>query len=311
MGIYDRQYYRDSEEGFSIESLTRGKSVVFMLVALNVGVFIADVVAGKAHPFSNGLASDFLTITGGDLFRPWFWFRFLTYGFAHGSPTHLFWNMFGLYMFGSTVESFMGSAKFLWFYITAVVLGSVCWMAGAYLFDRQDVAFFENAGLLGASGGVAAVIIFFCLKFPHQMISPLFLPFIKYPAWLMGILFVLGDLVGFFQSQPSRVAFIVHLAGAAYAYAFSQTGWSFGNLAPANVRFTGFAGLSKLFKSKPNLKVHRPSSSGGSGDRKHERLAEKADAILQKLHEQGETSLTARERKILEEYSQSIKQKNG
>ena len=307
MGIYDRQYYRDSEEGFSIESLTRGKSVVFTLIALNVAVFVADVVAGKNQPFSNGLASDFLSISGSDLFQPWFWFRFLTYGFAHGSPQHLFWNMFGLYMFGSTVESFMGSTKFFWFYVTAVVLGSVCWISGAYLFNQQN---FQNVGLLGASGGVAGVIIFFCLKFPNQMISPMFLPFIRYPAWLMGILFVLGDLVGFFQSQPSRVAFIVHLAGAAYAYAFTQTGWSFGNIAPANVRFTGLAGLSKLFKSKPKLKVHRPSS-GGSGDGQHERLAERAVDILKKLHEQGEASLSPRERKILEEYSKSIKQKNG
>ena len=166
MGIYDRQYYRDSEEGFSIESLTRGKSVVFTLIALNVAVFVADVVAGKNQSFSNGLASDFLSISGSDLFQPWFWFRFLTYGFAHGSPQHLFWNMFGLYMFGSTVESFMGSTKFFWFYVTAVVLGSVCWISGAYLFNQQN---FQNVGLLGASGGVAGVIIFFCLKFPNQI----------------------------------------------------------------------------------------------------------------------------------------------
>lgn len=308
MGIYDRQYYRESEGGFSIESLTRGKSIAFILIALNVGVFIADIIAGKNHLFSNGLASDFLSVSGNDLFKPWLWFRFLTYGFAHGSPSHLFWNMFGLYMFGSTVESFMGSKRFLWFYLTALVVGSVCWISGAFLFDPPDV--FQKSSLLGASGGVAAVIIFFCLKFPNQMISPLFLPFIRYPAWLMGVLFVLGDLVGFFQSQPSRVAFIVHLAGAAYAYAFSVTGWSFGNLAPANVRFGGFAGLSRLFKSKPNLRVHRPSVEG-SGDRQHQRLAERADGILKKLHEQGEASLTPRERKILEEYSQSIKQKNG
>lgn len=302
MGIYDRQYYRESDEGFSLESLTSGKSIVFVLIAINVIVFLADLVLGQTQMFSNGRASDFLTVDATNIVQPWYWFRFLTYAFAHGSPPHLFWNMFVLWMFGKTVESYVGTTKFLWFYITAVVLGSLCWAGGAYLFDRPD------AGLLGASGGVAAVVIFFCLKFPHQKISPLFLPMVKYPAWVMGLIMVLGDLVGFLQYQQSRVAFIVHLVGAGYAYAFAQTGWSFGNIFPSNVRFTGF---SNLFKSKPNLKVHRPSVERSTSDPQHDRLAAKADSILQKLHEQGDASLTPRERKILEEYSESIKQKNG
>jgi hypothetical protein len=127
-----------------------------------------------------------------------------------------------------------------------------------------------------------------------------FLPFVAFPAWVIGVFYVGGDLIGFLGNKDSNVAFLVHLAGAAYAYLFFRTGFVIGGSLPE------FGNpLKGLFKTKPNLKVHRPQP-----ERKQDRLAEKADAILQKLHEQGESSLTARERKILEDYSRSIKQKN-
>ena len=47
----------------------------------------------------------------------WFW-QVFTHMFMHANLSHLFFNMFALWMFGSAVESMLGSRKFLFFYVT-------------------------------------------------------------------------------------------------------------------------------------------------------------------------------------------------
>lgn len=299
MGIYDRQYYRNDSQGFSLEALTRGQSIVNILIAINVAVFLLDAILGPA-PSGVGRVSEFLKISSSDFNQPWYWFRFLTYGFAHAGTRHLLGNMIGLYFFGRAAEMVYGSRTFLWMYLTALLAGSVVWMAGVQYSG-------EGQAVLGASGGVAAVVILFCINFPHQKVYLLFLPFIGIPAWLLGVLFVGADLLGQFGGRSSQVAFIVHLVGAAYAWIFYKTGWEISRLWGGSVGTGAGTPLLNIFKRKPKLRVHRgPSDDVGQ----HDELAARADAILKKLHQQGEASLTKAERQILEDYSRSIKQKN-
>jgi len=46
-------------------------------------------------------------------FRPW---QFITYMFMHADFSHLFFNMFALWMFGYLIENFWGAKRFLTFY---------------------------------------------------------------------------------------------------------------------------------------------------------------------------------------------------
>src|SRR5262245_55210026 len=39
-------------------------------------------------------------------FAPW---QLVTYGFLHGGMSHIFFNMFAIYMFGSALEQFFGT----------------------------------------------------------------------------------------------------------------------------------------------------------------------------------------------------------
>ena len=59
-------------------------------------------------PPGNGLVS----------FYPW---QLLTYGFLHGSLTHIAFNMFGLWMFGRDLELLWGPRRFLTYYLVCVV----------------------------------------------------------------------------------------------------------------------------------------------------------------------------------------------
>ena len=59
-------------------------------------------------------------------------------------------------------------------------------------------------------------------------------------------------------------------------------------------------GMSNLFSNRAKLKIHDP-------DAKDEKLKSQADAILEKIHREGESSLTRKERKILDRYSAKIR----
>ncbi|MDD3153004.1 MAG: rhomboid family intramembrane serine protease, partial [Bacteroidales bacterium] len=54
-----------------------------------------------------------LRYPGASQFR---FYQFITYMFAHGSFSHLFFNMFALWMFGNIIENVMGSKRFLLYY---------------------------------------------------------------------------------------------------------------------------------------------------------------------------------------------------
>jgi len=300
MGIYDRNYYKDDQAGgsfFSMNSGLNGRSMVIVLIAINVVVFVLDAFSPRANASDIGSLSSFLALNESDALQPWYWFRLLTAGFAHANASHIFGNMLVLFFFGRPIESLYGAKRFLWMYLTAALAGNLIWLIVELVAGQPG-----NSSVLGASGATTAVFLLFCMHFPHQKIFLILFPFFGIPAWIMGILFVGSDIIGQLGLKTSNVAFLVHLVGAAYAYLFFKTRWSLGEMLPAGLT-SGAVGFSNPLKSKPKLKVHDPD---GPPD---DKLAEQADKILQKLHEQGESSLTGRERRILEQYSRSIKQR--
>jgi hypothetical protein len=130
----------------------------------------------------------------------------------------------------------------------------------------------------------------------------LFMMFIPMPAWVLGVLLVVMNLMGTLGggggAEGHRVAFDVHLVGAAYGLLFFRTRWDFGTLWPSD-----WSSWLSQRRRRPRLKVHDPSEGSGA-------LEKQADAVLEKLHQHGEASLTARERRILEDYSRRMKQKH-
>ena len=140
-----------------------------------------------------------------------------------------------------------------------------------------------------------------------QCVAPAFIVFISYrdipmPAWVLGVLLVvmnlMGTLGGAGDAESHRVAFDVHLVGAAYGLFFFRTRWDFGTLWPSD-----WSSWLSQRRRRPRLKVHDPSEGSSA-------LEKQADAVLEKLHQHGEASLTARERRILEDYSRRMKQKH-
>src|SRR5512139_4331207 len=93
------------------------------LLLANVAIFILQMVTGDLligpfalWPFGSAQFS------GVPEFELW---QLVTYAFLHGSLTHLFFNMFALYMFGGEVEQLLGSRRFLTYYMVCVIGAAV------------------------------------------------------------------------------------------------------------------------------------------------------------------------------------------
>ena len=281
MGLYDREYYRGDEPGSPFGGSER--MLVTNLVLVNLAIFVADLFSPTTGPESHWL-SDWMACHSDSLWRPWMWWQFLTYGFAH-SPAdikHIGWNMFALWMFGRDVEQVYGRKEFLRIYLVAIVFCGVVW---AVVETLQSGG--QPAAMIGASGGMTAVLILFALNFPQRQILLFFV--IPAPAWVLAVLIVVGDLLGATgYSGGGGVAFTAHLAGAAFAVLYFRGRWNLGRLAPGGLSWPRLG-------SRPKLRVHRPSEDGG--------LDEKVDRILDKINREGEASLTKQERRVLEDAS--------
>jgi membrane associated rhomboid family serine protease len=281
MGIYDRDYSRDSEPGFQ---LSAPKSATMQLLLITVGVYVLQMLSENVTPLLE-LKSDWWR-------RPWEAYTLLTYGFAHslGGPKqpgvlHIIGNMFVLWMFGSEVERHYGKTKFVAFYLTAVVVSGLFWSL------CEDVAGTRGT-VIGASGATTALVILFALNYPNLDI--LFMFAIPMKMWVFGAIIVAGDAWGAMK-QEGDVAFTVHLGGAAYAWLFYKTNWS-----PALWLFDS---AKSIARNQPKLRVHAPE------DEEEDSLSQQVDRILEKIQRKGQDSLTWKERRTLEKASKQYQEK--
>ncbi len=292
MGIYDRPYYQDDQpQGLTLRA---PQSVVISLIVINVVVWLANGLLTPGQGGQMGAISDALAAHSHTLQKPWLWWQFLTYGFVHSDGVqHILFNMLGLFFLGRAVEQHLGRWEFLRFYLAALVCGSIAWgLANLVTGVPQNIDYV----LLGASGAVAAVVILFALNFPRQTLLLFFV--LPVPAWVVGVMLVVGDMLGATGiAGPSYVAYTVHLAGAAFAFLYFYFHWNFGRLVPQ-----GFS-LSRL-KPRPKLRIHDPDDA-------METLSSEVDRILEKIHREGEASLTRKERRTMENASREFQRRRG
>ena len=291
MGLSERDYYRDDEPGGF--HLGGERTMVVNLLIANVAVYVVCMfISGLTTRLS--LHGDLFT-SARSLTQAW---QLLTYGFVHspisGSGAgifHLLMNMFVLWMFGREVEAKYGRMEFLRLYLVAIVFSGVVWAVRQIVTGSAYSA--DPATVLGASGAVTTVVLLYCLNWPKRQI--LLMGLFAMPAWVMGMVLVGIDLLRSFE-RDSQIAWDCHLAGALFAIGYFHLGINFGHFLPTMKK-------SSWMKRRPNLRVHSPDDS-------YENLDEEADRVLDKVHREGEGSLTARERTVLEAYSRRMRQKH-
>ncbi len=178
-------------------------NATLVLIAVNVGVF-----------FLTRVSPDFLVnlaMVPAYVARGRFWLLF-TYMFAHGGISHLFFNMLGLFFFGTHVEKELGSREFLLFYLLTGVL------AGAFSFAAYAATGAWVTFLIGASGAVYAVLLAFAALFPGSIIYVWGILPVRAPVLVLAYTAIeIGSQLFSFRSG---VAHLTHLAGFGFAYLY-------------------------------------------------------------------------------------------
>lgn len=221
--------------------------------------------------------------------------RVVTYQFLHANITHLFFNMFGLFIFGGMVEQYLGRKKFLSFYLICGISGGLLYLIIVGLVELGlklpgTLAHTTMATpLIGASAGVFGVIVACARLQPNARVMLLFPPIPMKLKWMaygyVGI--AAFNLISGGNNAGGDAA---HLGGAIAGFYFIR-----------NIHllrdFLDFG-----IGSGPKGAHPRPGRPGRGRDR----LQKQVDQVLDKLSREGLHSLTAKEKKILERSSKEL-----
>lgn len=213
-----------------------------------------------------------------------FW-RLITYSFCHGGLGHIAFNMYALWLFGRLLEPVYGSREFLAIYLVGVVISGLGHLAFG-LFQNSPAA------AIGASGGVMAITFLCAMHYPRlQLLLMLIIPIeLRWFAVMYAVVDVLGLL-----NPGSGVAHAAHLAGAAFGVAYKYYGWRLLPLGQSAIeRLQGI----RRRRRAPSVRIYNPAD---------EALEARVDSILEKIHAEGEASLTDEERETLREASRRFR----
>ena len=197
------------------------------LLAINVLMFLATIVMKKQGIDLVGMLG--LHFFKAADFAP---YQFVTYMFMHSGLTHLFFNMFALYMFGGVLERLWGAKRFAIYYLVAGIGAGVLQELVQYIsFVSEGLAAYQSVRLpsgvlpmreflnlwttVGASGAIYAILLGFGMSFPNDKMFVFPLPFpIKAKFFVIGYA-VIELLLGISNSQDG-VAHFAHLGGMVF-----------------------------------------------------------------------------------------------
>ena len=204
-------------------------TVVKNLLAINVLMFLATIVAEKyGIRLADYLGLHFFLA---DDFHP---YQLVTYMFMHGGFTHLFFNMFSLYMFGGLIERVMGSKRFLiYYFVTGVGAAFIQELVQfgyyeiyllSYDYVRTALGVIPMADFLnmwntvGASGAVYGLLLAFAMMFPNERMFVIPIPFPIKAKYYVMIFIVIEFLLGVSNNTSDNVAHFAHLGGALFGF---------------------------------------------------------------------------------------------
>lgn len=109
--------------------------VIKNLLIINVLFFLAKSVMRNAYGLElNDILG--LHFPLGETFKPW---QIVTYMFSHGDFTHIFFNMFALWMFGKPIEERFGAKRFLIYYFVTGIGAAVAHYTVMYFVDMKPI----------------------------------------------------------------------------------------------------------------------------------------------------------------------------
>ena len=195
--------------------------IVYLLIALNVYVFIVELRAPDIDAFIDLFATIPYDITHGVVLPapspslPAL--TILTAMFMHASILHVAFNMLFLFVFGPMIEYLCGPVRYLAFYLICGVIGNLA---------QTAVMSGSHVPSIGASGAIAGILGAYLVNFPVNRINTLILiviipVFVRLPALLIiGLWIVTQFFNGFgavsgntLATEGGGIAYFTHIGG--------------------------------------------------------------------------------------------------
>lgn len=272
--------------------------VIFALVAV-IGVFFT--LAGQGSTW-DVLTSYLMLPADPDklMTRPW---TLITYFFFHKGFLHILFNMLYMYWFGRIISEYLGQNKLMGLYVWGGIGGGIL-----YILAYNFLPYFEGAVagslLLGASGGVVAIVVGAATFQPNFTIGLIFLGPVK-----LKYIAAFTVLVSFIQSTGNNAGGeIAHLGGALVGFISIRQLQQGNDWSRPVVSFITW--VKSLFKPQPKIKVSYKNTSRNTSSKTSSRTEKKAatkpknnqaeiDAILDKISEKGYDALSKEEKQKL------------
>lgn len=258
--------------------LPRLTPVVKALLIANIALFVLQVVVLEgwfqgAYEFS---IEAFALVperwrAGFPLVPLW---QLVSYGFLHGGPEHLLFNMLFLFFLGTMLEGEIGGRRFLVFYLLSIALAGAAQLS-------LGLALGQTAPIVGASGGVLAIVCAMATLRPHLRMIFIVVPMTLRTMALIYLALELFRAVMELKGQVSNVATFAHLSGALFGYLAVKRSWIWRD-------------------PLAEVEVWREQRAEARAAGDEERL----DALLQKINREGIHALSSAEKAFLKRVSQ-------
>tara|TARA_B100000886_G_scaffold74157_1_gene47878 strand:- start:343 stop:1173 length:831 start_codon:yes stop_codon:yes gene_type:complete len=262
----------------NINIFISGLSVVEKIIFLNVVIYIVPFFINTVLFLFNINNLDLLNWFTIDadlsqlIFKPW---SFITYGFLHGSFSHIFWNMIILYYFGKILNNLFGDKHFKNLYLSGIAAGGVTYVISYNIFPAFKGV---DSVMIGASAGVMSVLFYLAFYNPQRIIR---IFFFDIKIIYIALFLFLYDVIQIPLNNSG--GHIAHLGGAMWGYYY------------CNRYNKGHDLVKSFFKNfKKNKSSNRNDIINNSNfDQK------RIDSILDKISDSGYDSLTKYEKDYL------------
>ncbi|HEX8678185.1 MAG TPA: rhomboid family intramembrane serine protease [Segetibacter sp.] len=230
--------------------------------------------------------------------------RLFTSGFLHVNWMHLIFNMVALYFLSSNLEAYIGPAGFILVYLAGLLGGNLL----SLVIHKHD-SFYSSAG---ASGAVISIMFSSIALFPGMRMGLFFLP-ISLPAWLFGLAYVIFSIYAI-RSRADNIGHDAHLGGGLtgmlvaillHPSALVENFVTILIIAVPSIFFIiyiikkpGVLLIDNLYYKK-NHNLTKEDKYNLTKRNKQEEL----DKVLEKIHKKGMSSLSDKEKRLLQEYS--------
>lgn len=273
----------------------RRTSILTWLLSSIAAAFVVQVVFARSFP----IGLEWLVGLSPSGLKAGHVWTLVTYGFLHSTDNLLqvIVYLLVIYFAGREILPILGGRRFIAFYAASLVAGGAFWLALHW--RHPDL-------LMGASAAVSALVILYACFFPNRETTLLlffFLPVTLKPRYIAYALIAI-DLCGlvFYEMlgavPPFYAAHSAHLGGMAAGWIYFRylhdSNWSF---APARSEIE----LPRWMKQRGAAKAASaaPATSVNIGDRGN--LRAEVDRILDKINSDGFGSLSADEKRVLDE----------